>query len=51
MANTCDKCIYWEARYAPYVKHGFPFVMTCTYDKECNGEHWKSRKDKESKDE
>ena len=51
MANTCHTCEYWQARYAPFVKHGFPYVMTCTLEKECNGEHWKPKEKEKEKDE
>ena len=26
---VCNSCKYWKPTYAPYVLHGYPYIMTC----------------------
>lgn len=25
----CNSCKYWKPTHAPYVLHGYPYIMTC----------------------
>jgi len=29
---SCQSCKHWRPTYAPYVKHGYPYIMTCRKD-------------------
>ena len=52
MARMCQNCEYWKPIHAPFVKHGFPYVMTCVKnadgkDGDCKGYFWKLKKEKD----